>query len=217
MTERAHIRNGVKLAMYVDERGRVKLENGGFVSPLVIGYINGNDKIVEVVRETDDTSTGPDIVTTRTETVEANRVHILTEIRDMTAQEIDDRDNARAVSEADQALAQLSKHIMALQFKHLTGLFNLTNMVRANNSQAALDSATFLTALEGQTGITANQYVALLNALTDDIPNAAFIDKIKQIIQSPAQIQPLFSAVSEAPKPESTLGRLFRKFLGGKK
>ena len=94
MSERSHIRNGVRLATFSSEKGRVQLENGGFVSPLVIGYVNGNDKIVEVVRETQDTSTGPDIVTTRTETVEANRVHILTEIRDMTAQEISDRRDA---------------------------------------------------------------------------------------------------------------------------
>lgn len=92
----AHIRNGSIIQRYAGEKGWMTLEDGRKASPPVAGFIDGNDRVVPVEAETTDTSTGPDIVTTRTTTVEADRVLDATLIRDMTAQEISDRDTAEA-------------------------------------------------------------------------------------------------------------------------
>jgi hypothetical protein len=100
----AHIRNGEIVRQYSSEKGWVELEDGSRMSPPVIGTY-GNDKIVPVVEETKDTSTGSDIVTTDSGyQVEADRVYRLVTIRDMTLQEIADRDAAlreKAINQID--------------------------------------------------------------------------------------------------------------------
>jgi hypothetical protein len=70
----AHIRSGQIIRKYTDGKGRVTLENGDTVSPPVVGYISGNDRIVEVVEQTVDNSTGPNVSRAVVETVEADRV-----------------------------------------------------------------------------------------------------------------------------------------------
>lgn len=92
----AHIRNGAVIKRFSSERGWLTLEDGRYVSPPVEGFVDGNDRVVPVVEETVDNSTGPDVVRSRTETVEADRVLRTTTIRDMTAQELDDRLTAEA-------------------------------------------------------------------------------------------------------------------------
>jgi len=99
----AHIQNGTLIRTYNEGKGRVTLADGDTVSPPVAGYINGPDKIVPIVEETQDTSTGPDTVTERSETVEADRVFRLTTIRDMTQAEIDTRNAQRETRELSQS------------------------------------------------------------------------------------------------------------------
>lgn len=53
----AHIRNSTLIRIYDNGKGRVILENGDTVSPPIIGYVNGNDKIVSYTEETVDNST----------------------------------------------------------------------------------------------------------------------------------------------------------------
>lgn len=108
MTARAHIRSGEIIRRYSGERGWFQLENGDSVSPPVIGYENGNDKIVAVETATVDNSTpGAETVSTGATTVEANRVLITTTIRDKTIQEI--------TAERDAALAELDTQRRDLQ------------------------------------------------------------------------------------------------------
>ena len=97
----AHIRNGQLIARYGDDgKGWVTLESGSKMSPPVVGTY-GNDKIVPIVEEYQDTSTGT--VRTITEDtgwqIEADRVYRLVTKRDMTAQELAD------VAAAEQASA----------------------------------------------------------------------------------------------------------------
>lgn len=92
----AHIRNGSIIQRYAGEKGWITLEDGRKASPPVAGFIDGNDRVVPVEAETTDTSTGPDIVTTKTTIVEADRVVDATVTRDMTAQEITARNTAQA-------------------------------------------------------------------------------------------------------------------------
>lgn len=87
----AHVRNGQVVQVYKDNNGWITLEDGRKASPPVFGFVDGNDKIVPIVEETQDTSTGPDKVTGRSVIVEVDRVLRLTSIRDMTQEEIDQR------------------------------------------------------------------------------------------------------------------------------
>ena len=112
----AHIRNDQLIRQYSSDRGWVILEDGNRMSPPVAGTY-GNDRIVPVVEETSDTSTGPDTV--RTDTgwqVEASRVYRLTTIRDMTVQEIDDRDTQRAATEVDKVLGDIQRRALNVMF-----------------------------------------------------------------------------------------------------
>lgn len=73
-----------------------------------------------VVRETVDTSTSPDVVTTvNAPVIEAARVYIRTDVRDKTAQEIDDEADAEAVLDLSRktgkALFTLANRIRALE------------------------------------------------------------------------------------------------------
>ena len=70
----AHIRSGVVIRRYSESKGRINLENGDTVSPLVAGYVNGNDRIVPVVEVTVDNSTGTYTRSAMVETVESDRV-----------------------------------------------------------------------------------------------------------------------------------------------
>jgi len=102
----AHIRNGQLVTRYADDgKGWVTLENGSKMSPPVVGTY-GNDKIVPVVQESQDNSTGT--VRTITEDtgwqVEADRVYRLIAKRDMTAQELADattQENTSALLKLD--------------------------------------------------------------------------------------------------------------------
>lgn len=101
----AHIRNGSIVRRYADATGWITLEDGRKASPPVAGFVDGNDKVVPIEAETTDTSTGPNVVTTRETIVEADRVLDATTIRDMTAQEISDRDTAQADSAEDRVFS----------------------------------------------------------------------------------------------------------------
>ena len=86
----AHIRNGQIIKEFGQEKGWFELENGDKVSPPQNGFVNGNDKIVPMIEEVQDTSTGT-VGRVSTDTgwqVEADRVYRLRTIRDKTPQEI---------------------------------------------------------------------------------------------------------------------------------
>ena len=156
----AHIRNGQIIRRYSGPpySGWVDLEDGRKASPPVEGFADGNDKIVPVVEETQDTSTGPDIF--RSDTgwqVEADRVYRLITIRDMTPAEIDLRDQGRATSEVDAVLGDIQR-------RALNVLFDTINEVRVN---------------AGQQTITLQQYVTALNAADAPITRDQFINYVK--------------------------------------
>lgn len=150
----AHIRSGQLIRQYRPSpdgayRGWVDLENGQRTSPPVDGMVNGNDKIVPVVEETQDTSTGPDTVKSDSGyQVEANRVYRLISIRDMTAQEIADRLLARASNAAGGDLAKLLKLIMSGQFaivKQLNGgTLTVNQYLNWLDNNPTLDDAVFI-------------------------------------------------------------------------
>ncbi|MCP4410192.1 MAG: hypothetical protein GY807_21105 [Gammaproteobacteria bacterium] len=102
--DRAHIRHDGAdwqlIRKYNGQKGWMVLEDDRKTSPIVLGFVDGNDKIVAVEFETTDTSTGVDIVRTVTQTIEGGAVGVYDvtdrvlraeNIRDMTAQEIIDR------------------------------------------------------------------------------------------------------------------------------
>lgn len=117
----AHIRNGSIIQRYADEKGWITLEDGRKASPPVAGFVDGADKVVPIETEITNTSTGPDIVTTRATTVEASRVLDSTTIRDMTAQEISDRDTAQA-DDAEGAVFTNDKILVAVMMTMRDGL-----------------------------------------------------------------------------------------------
>lgn len=95
MADRAHIRSGAVVKKFNSEKGWIKLEGGGQASPVVIGFVDGNDKVVPVTEVLNDTSTIPQTITTRVEEVLADSVTITKTIRDKTQQEIDDTETER--------------------------------------------------------------------------------------------------------------------------
>ena len=156
----AHIRSGQIIRQYSPDRGWVILENGNRMSPPVAGTY-GNDKIVPVVEETSDTSTGPDTVRTDTDwQVEASRVYRLITVRDMTAQEIDDRDTQRAATEVDKVLGDIQRRALNVMFETI-------NTVRTNAGQQPITLQQYTTLLNGPTGdgpITREQFVNYVKA-----------------------------------------------------
>lgn len=87
----AHIRSGAIVKQFTNPN-KIQLEAGGFVHSPEAGFENGNDKVVPIVVEQVDTSTGADVVRDQTKTVETDRVLITVTTRDKTAQEITDED-----------------------------------------------------------------------------------------------------------------------------
>lgn len=95
MTDRAHINGTDLVALYQGEKGRF-VHDGVVTEPILIGFESGTHKIVPASVITNDTSTGPDTITEDTGWVvapDASEVTRTLTIRDMTAQEITDRDN----------------------------------------------------------------------------------------------------------------------------
>lgn len=105
----AHIRNGAIIRTYGSSQGWMTLEDGRQVSPPVEGFVDGADRVVPIVDETVDNSTGADVVRERTETIEATRVLRTTTVRDMTALELDARLDQRA-SIQDVLLRVITNH-----------------------------------------------------------------------------------------------------------
>ena len=131
----AQIRNGEIIKRFAAEKGWFQLEDGRWASPPVAGFTSGNDKIVPVVEETNDTSTTDAKASSQTQTVEAERVLIVRTIRDRTAEEIETEKDVLILSEADQVLGKV--------------IFQLVNDVRQLRSQQPVTKAQFLTYLKG--------------------------------------------------------------------
>lgn len=121
----AHVRNGEIIRQYSNGKGWVDLEDGSRMSPPVVGTY-GNDKIVPVVEETNDTSTGTvDVVITDTRfQVEADRVYRLRTIRDKTQAELEADEDDRTAED--------------LQRKTGKALFRLANEIQSLKGQAPL-------------------------------------------------------------------------------
>jgi len=85
----AHIRDDHIIQRYATDKGWAILEDGRKVSPPVAGFVDGNDRIVPMVEETNDTSTGtvPTVSKTSDWVVEADRVVRVTTISDMPEEE----------------------------------------------------------------------------------------------------------------------------------
>lgn len=133
----AHIHNGTIVARYASPNVRVDFGDGHTVSPIVIGYTYGEHRIVPLVEETVDTSTGTDTVTTRETLVEADRVLMRTTIRDVTQAEIDQR-----AADRDARELRLSEDY---------------GIIRAL-TRAALDQENRIRVLEGRSELTAEQF-----------------------------------------------------------
>lgn len=116
---------------------------------------------VPVVEETDDTSTGPDKITSAwVDTVEATRLLRTRTIRDRTAQEIDD-------AKTQAALARIANVSGKLDKLEIAGLFWCVNEIRT---------------LKGQAVITVDQFLTALDGFADQMPDAKFRDKIKEML-----------------------------------
>lgn len=105
--DRVHVRNGQVIARYNGEKGWLKLENGKKASPVVIGFVDGNDKVIPIVDDKIDNSTGSDVVaevtTDWTIQTKPDRYYRLRTIRDKTATEI--------TNEAEEVKNQLQKYL----------------------------------------------------------------------------------------------------------
>jgi len=148
MTDRAHIRNGQIIRKYTGEKGKVILEDGNIAMPVVLGYTNGNDKVVPYEVLTNDTSTGVDVVRTDTGDIVApdnTGVARIITIRDKTQAELDAEIEAQKESAMD-ALEESNSRDKALA----QAIFRLANDVRA---------------LEGKQPITPTQFRAYLKGL----------------------------------------------------
>lgn len=116
----AHIRSGNLIKQYPTGTGWVILEDGRRTSPPVAGFVDGNDKVVPMVQEENDTSTGPNVI--RTDTgwqVEADRVYRLITIRDKTQAELDAAADAEVTEDLERktgkAIFRLANEIQALK------------------------------------------------------------------------------------------------------
>lgn len=163
MADRAQIRSGAVIRRFSQEKGWFTLENGDRASPPVLGYENGNDKIVPVETATVDNSTpSAETVSSTVETVEANRVLRTTTIRDKTVQEITD--------ERDAALAELDTQRRDLQYavnihvKEMTAvLFSAVNTLRVADGDAVLTIPQFKTFWDNNSdAITLTQFKTYL-------------------------------------------------------
>lgn len=83
----AHVRNDKIIKTYNEGKGRVILENGDTVSPPVVGYTNGNDKLLPIVIEEVDNSASQSTTRSMVETIEADRVVRVTTISDRTVEQ----------------------------------------------------------------------------------------------------------------------------------
>jgi len=159
----AQIRSGQIIRQFSSSKGWFTLEGGGKVSPPVVGYVNGNDKIVPVEIVTVDNSTpASETVSDTVVVVEANRVLRTTTIRDKTVQEITD--------ERDAALAELDTQSRDLQYavnihvKEITAvLFSAINTLRVADGDAVLTIPQFKTFWDNNSdAITLTQFKTYL-------------------------------------------------------
>lgn len=102
----AHIRNGALIRTFSGSKGWFQLEGGGWVSPPVEGFVDGNDKIVPVVEETTGVPVSATTKTTVTRTVEADRYLIAQHTVEKTTEELATEKTALVLSQADQVLGK---------------------------------------------------------------------------------------------------------------
>ena len=148
MTDRVHIRNSQIIRKYAGEKGKVFLEDGNVAMPVVLGYTNGDDKVVPYEVITNDTSTGADVVRADTGDIVApdnTGVARIITIRDKTQAELDAEAEAQKENALD-ALEESNSRDKALA----QAILQLTNNVRA---------------LEGKQPITATQFRDYLKLL----------------------------------------------------
>lgn len=160
--DRMHVRNGVILGRYSGETGWIELENGSKVSPIIIGFVDGNDKVLPVREVVNNTGSGKYVKTQVVEEVLADEVVITTTITTMTPQEIDETTGTEASAISLDPYGKLHK-------LELAGLFWIVNDIRTRHSQPA---------------ITVGQFLTNLDSFAAQFPDQKFIDKMKSILKT---------------------------------
>lgn len=170
MANIAHIRNVSNVWTFVrsyplDEfgkaKGRISDINGKTLAEMpAAGQDFGDDKVVEVTEILNDTSTGPDTVTTVDRVVTSSSVTVTTTIVDKTAQQIDDEKTTAAQNRLNDAYGKL--HLM-----EFAGIYWLINDVRTRH---------------GQGTITVDQFLQNLDTFASQFDVAKFRDRIKDMI-----------------------------------
>lgn len=79
----ALVRSGLFIRLLTEGSGRFICENGDVVSPPTAGYVNGNDAVLPVVKETVDTSTSDMTMQDTVIVVEPDRVVMLKTISNL--------------------------------------------------------------------------------------------------------------------------------------
>lgn len=159
----AHIRNGEIIKTLSEERGWITLANGDHVSPPLVGdYGTGGDKVVPVIEENFDNSTGnvPTVLDDTGFVVEASRVYRSKTLRDMNQAELDAFNDTKAAKEADKVLGDIQRRALNVN------LF-LTNQLLAAHGNPALTLQQYVNLLNGPEGdgpITRQQFVNYVKA-----------------------------------------------------
>lgn len=147
MTELAHIRNDQILRRYSGDppKGWVEWQDGSKTSPPLAGLTNGTERVVVIERVINDTSTTAFKVRTVTETIEANRVLIQTDIRDKTQAEID----AEAASERQDELSRATR-LNSLDRAQFEMIFDMENRIRTLEGRPTVTKQQFINYVEGK-------------------------------------------------------------------
>lgn len=152
MTDRAHIFGGNLIRTYNGEAGAVNYQKKRLCSPVIIGWEDNGHKIVPASEIINDASTGPDTVRTSTGWVVAGDESEVTrtiDIRDKTAQEIDD-ENEAVVDEFDSTNHNLLVWL-GLFVKDITAQqFSLINDVRNRHGQQPITLTQYANSLSSQ-------------------------------------------------------------------
>ena len=151
--DRAHVRSGSVMSFYNGERGKVILENGNVVTPIVIGYQFGNDKILPTRKVINGDSSWP--ISSKSIDVQADEVIITFNYREKTTQEIEGEKDELA----NNSLGREEFKMLKLAFGGLWAAYQ----VRVP-------------------GGTVNDFAQELQAAADSIPNNKFKQWIKSVL-----------------------------------
>lgn len=154
MSDRAHVFQNAIIRFYTGDKGEVRDGQKRLCSPVILGWSDGDHKVVPVNQTDVDNSTGSDTINDATPWVYRsveNDVHRTVIKRDRTAQEIDDQNTAIATSEADLILGEIQRRALNMIF----------SLAKINTPSLTL--AQFVNAFEGSDGSTPIDRQAFIN------------------------------------------------------